>query len=279
MGLKRAVVAALVGLFIVAGGASAGVADGSGTFSDSVGDAGGAPDVASVTVSDAAGVLVVHVALANRTALQRVDQAGVFLNIDEDAPTGARSAEFMGADVLLELVGDGSYRQRRWDGATFPFDPVESPTYRAEWASGYRFSIALSELGMPRKLTVIVKTLHAPAGTFEQDLAFGFYNVETGRTEDPFVDLQVPEAPTGIRATRTLRTSVRITWDHVDYAERYEVWRARASSGRGRRIGTTENATLLDRRTTPGVRYFYWVRAFNELGMSDASRRVVGKRL
>jgi hypothetical protein len=277
--VRYALAAALAGLLVTAGAASAGLADGSGTFSDAVGDSGDAPDVASVTVSDTAGVLVVHATLANRTALQVPDSAGVFLNLDEDALTGACAVEFQCADVLLELHGNGSYWQRRWNGTTFPLEPVPSATYRAEWASGYRFSIALSELGMPRKLTVVVKTLYSPAGTsFPQDLAFGFYNVETGRVEDPFTDVRLPEAPSGVRATRTLRTGVRVTWDPTDYAERYEVWRAKSFNARGGRIWTGESEAFLDRRAVRGVRYFYWVRALNELGAGAASPRVVGKR-
>ena len=273
------VVAAFAVVLVAAGAASARISDGSGTFSDAVGDAGDAPDVASVTVSDMAGVLVVQAALANRTALQVPDAAGVFLNVDGDALTGACAVEFQCADVLLELRGDGSYAYRQWNGTTFPIDPVPSPTYRAEWASGYRFSIALSEIGTPQRLTVVVKTLYAPAGTsFPTDLALGFYNVVTGRVEDPFTDLQVPEAPSSIRATRTLRTGVRVTWDPTDYAERYDVWRARTATVPGRRIGTAESETFLDRRAARGVRYFYWVRALNELGASASSRRVIGKR-
>ena len=273
------VFAALAAVLVVAGAASARIADGGGTFSDALGDAGDAPDIASVTVSDTAGVLVVQAAVTNRTALQVPDAAGIFLNVDGDAQTGACAPEFQCADVLLELRGDGSYVDRRWNGTTFPFDGVPSPTYRADWASGYRFSIALSEIGTPQKLTVVVKTTYAPAGTsVPTDHALGFYDVAAGRVVDPFTDLQVPQTPSSVHATRTLRAGVRVTWDPMDYAERYDVWRARTATAPGGRIGTAESGTFLDRRAACGVRYFYWVRALNELGASAPSRRVIGKR-
>ena len=274
--MKHAAIA-LTAVLLAAGTASARIADGSGTFSDPVGDAGDAPDIGLVTVSDTAGALIVHAALANRTALQAPDAAGVFLNVDGDAPTGACGPEFHCADVLLGLQGDGSYVDRRWNGTTFPLESVASPTFRAEWASGYRFSIALSEIGTPQRLTIVVKTLRGGTSV-PTDHALGFYDVVTGRVVDPFTDPQVPETPSSVRATQTLRTGVRVTWDPMDHAERYDVWRARTATARGGRVGTVESATFLDRRAARGVRYFYWVRALNELGASASSRRVIGKR-
>ena len=101
------VAAVLAAVLVAAGAASARIADGGGTFSDAVGDAGDAPDIAGVAVSDTAGLLVVQAALANRTALQVPDAAGIFLNVDGDALTGACGPEFQCADVLLELQGNG----------------------------------------------------------------------------------------------------------------------------------------------------------------------------
>jgi len=271
-----AVAAMLVGFFVVVAGAPAAVRNGSATFTDPVGDAANAPDISSITVSDEAGVLIVHAVVQNRTGLQWPDQAAVFLNVDGNAPTGA--PQFGGADVLLELVGDGSFWQRRWNGTTFPREPVPSPSYRAGWVDGYRFSIGLSELGMPKKVFFFVKTVYAPAGRIEEDNAIGLYNLETGSGEVPFVEVEPPNAPTGVRATRMLRTGVRITWASVEEAVEYEVWRARSRAGRGARIGTTAKTTFLDRRAARGTWYFYWVKALNDGGESSPSRRVLGTR-
>jgi hypothetical protein len=277
--VKYLLSALLAGVFVLAPGAGAGVADGSAAYSDAVGDAGDAPDISTVTLSHSAGVLVIHVAVANRSALRVPDQAGVFLDVDPDASTGAPQPQFYGSDVLLELFGDGRFWQRRWNGTTFPLEPVPSASYRAEWAAGYRFSIALEELGAPKKIGFIPMTLSAPAGAgIEQDQFRAVYNVETATGEDPFVDPQAPNSPTGVGATRTLRTGVRVTWHPADQAAGYEVWRARTRTGRGARIGTTEHESFLDRRAARGIAYFYWVRAVNDVGKSKPSRRVVGIR-
>jgi hypothetical protein len=277
--VRHLVMALIAGVFVLAPGATAGVADASATYSDEIGDSGPGPDISTITVSHSAGALVIHIAVTNRTALAVPDQAGVALDVDPEASTGSPLPEFQGADVVLQLFGDGDFWLRRWNGTTFPFEPAPSPSFHAGWAAGYRFSVALDELGSPKKIGFVAVTQHAPPGTSVYvDLFRARYNVETGTGEDPFVDPQVPSAPTGVRATRSLRSGVRITWLPMDHAAEYEVWRARARTGRGARIATTQNTSFLDRRAARGIAYYYWVKAVNEVGSSKPSRRVLGKR-
>ncbi len=70
-------------------------------------------------------------------------------------------------------------------------------------------------------------------------------------------------APTGVSASDgTYTDKVRITWSSVWGASYYRVFRAEFSTGMKRGLGSWETGTSYDDTSaTPGVTYYYWVRA------------------
>src|SRR6266581_4934290 len=80
------------------------------SFGDTAGDANDAPDVASVSVSDASGTgVTIRVALRNFQALPTDARIDVRLDLDRDAGTGAS-----GAELVVEYAGDGTTAPSRW---------------------------------------------------------------------------------------------------------------------------------------------------------------------
>ena len=280
---KTLVAAAIAAFTMVAVpiSASAVVTAGSATFVDPAGDAAGAPDISAVTVAhDDAGTLTVRIAVSDRTALVLGDQAFVFLNVDERLDTGA--TEYLGADVLLQLFFDGSFWMRRWNGSTFPLEASPSASLTAGWSEGYRFSIALAELGSPRRIAFLAGTFATPGGLSARDQLIGGYDTQTGEAIDPLPepppDIAPPSAPQGVRASRARRDGVRIAWKASAGASKYEVWRSRTRSGRGLRVATTTGTTFLDRRVARRVSHYYAARAGNADGWSPFSPKVLGAR-
>ena len=66
---------------------------------------------------------------------------------------------------------------------------------------------------------------------------------------------------TGITAVNG--TSLRLTWSRVAGAAGYELWRSTSKLGTYRRVISTTATTYANTYLTPGVRYFYKVRAYD----------------
>jgi len=248
-----------------------------------VGDAGGAPDITAVALAnDDSGILAFRIAVSNRTGLVAGETAVIFINIDERRDTG--TFELFGSDVQLVLNGDGSFLMRRWDASTVSFAPSPSPSLTAGWSEGYRFSIALAELGSPRRIEFAAGT-RTPVSVVAKDQLNGRYDTETGEggafdptVDDPRPSTNPPAAPQGLRASRARRDGVRIEWKTSSDASKYEVWRSRTQRGLGLRVGTTTGTTFLDKRAGRGVPYYYAARAGNAKGWSPFSQKVLGRR-
>ena len=73
----------------------------------------------------------------------------VFINVDQRQRHGVHLRTLSEPNVQFVLNGDGSFLMRHWDQSTLSFLPVSSPpaSLSAGWADGYRFNIALAELG------------------------------------------------------------------------------------------------------------------------------------
>jgi hypothetical protein len=257
--------------------------NGSATIADPVGDAGVAPDISAVTVAnDESGTLSFRTAVTNRTGLVAGEAAVVFINIDERFDTG--TFELFGADVQLVLNGDGSFLMRRWDQTTLAFVLAPSPpSLNAGWFEGYRFSIALTELGSPRRIQFAAGTRTTAAGTVVSDQLNGQFDTQTGEgglfdPSNPNPVTNPPAAPQGMRASRVRRDGVRIDWKTSAGASTYEIWRSRTQGGRGLRVATTTGTTFLDKRAAHGVPYYYAARAGNAKGWSPFSGKVLGRR-
>ena len=79
----------------------------------------------------------------------------------------------------------------------------------------------------------------------------------------------VPGTPTGVSASRGRFTDqVRVSWDYVWGATTYEVRRSTNPASEGSLLGTTRTTTFEDTTASPGVTYYYFVRARNPAGAS-----------
>ena len=91
-----------------------------------------------------------------------------------------------------------------------------------------------------------------------------------------------PAAPTQVAASLgELANSVRITWQPVEGADLYQVYRATAEDGEYQPIGDTDSTTYYDepREDHPlllGTLYWYRVQACNAAGCSELSQPVAG---
>ena len=236
MSRRRTLVAAVIAAFTIVAipiSASARVTAGSATFVDPAGDAAGAPDISAVTVAhDDAGTLAFRIAVSDRTALVLGDQAFVFLNVDERLDTGA--TDYLGADVLLQLFFDGSFWMRRWNGSTFPLEASPSASLTAGWSEGYRFSIALAELGSLRRIAFLAGTFATPGGLSARDQLIGGYDTQTGEAIDP-----LPEPPPTLRLPARRRVCVHRAHDATgsgSRGRRAPAHRSTRSGGRARGV-------------------------------------------
>jgi hypothetical protein len=89
-----------------------------------------------------------------------------------------------------------------------------------------------------------------------------------------------PQAPTGILASDgTFSDGVHVSWNASAGATSYQVWRATTNkSSRATLIGTSTTPLFNDTTATPGVTYYYWIRAVNAGGTSGFSSSNSGYR-
>ena len=86
----------------------------------------------------------------------------------------------------------------------------------------------------------------------------------------PQGSVTVPTAPTGVSATATTTTSVRITWNLVAVATSYEIYR-KTPGGAFVLIGTSLTNAYTDNTTAANTAYLYRIRAINAGGSSPDS--------
>ncbi len=85
-------------------------------------------------------------------------------------------------------------------------------------------------------------------------------------------------APAGLAASKGTRPdAVRLCWDPVPDATRYEVWRSQAAnSNTAARLVQTEGASFDDRTVALNATYYYWVKAGDATRTSGLSRPDAG---
>jgi len=84
--------------------------------------------------------------------------------------------------------------------------------------------------------------------------------------------------PTGVQASNcTYSDRVRVSWNSVEGATSYEVWRGRSGEIPDR-IATTSETTYDDTSVLVNVVHYYGVKACNTVGCSDLSSPVPGAR-
>jgi hypothetical protein len=123
---------------------------------DSVGDAGGLPDITSVAVArDARDRLTFAVNVANRSSPRKGEVVSIGIDKDRRADTGQK-----GVDVVLSLgwwanEKDPAYSVERWDGSDW--QTLEVPALVTYPDSGLRFVVVGSEIGVGRSFGVAAR--------------------------------------------------------------------------------------------------------------------------
>ena len=89
----------------------------------------------------------------------------------------------------------------------------------------------------------------------------------------------IPGTPTGVSASRgSLADRVRVSWDYVWGATSYEIRRSTSPTSGGSLLGTTRMTAFEDTTASPGVTYYYFVRALNLAGASGPGGPAPGAR-
>ena len=126
---------------------SAAVAANSQTYQDSTGENPQAPDITTLTVSnDDVGIVTFRVNVPNRPQLGQDMVVDLFVDTDNNAQTG--SADFGGADYVLELIR-GEIALFRWDGTGYTrrFGDPSAVSLTFSYQGGVTIRISAAELG------------------------------------------------------------------------------------------------------------------------------------
>ena len=83
-----------------------------------------------------------------------------------------------------------------------------------------------------------------------------------------YTRIYAPNPPTGMSATDgTYTDKIAISWDSVAGADKYYIYRYTSnSSGSAMSLGSTTSTSYNDTSATPGVTYYYWVKAYQNSG-------------
>jgi fibronectin type 3 domain-containing protein len=158
------------------------------------------------------------------------------------------------------------------DKVQITWDSVSGATY-------YEVHRAESESGTKTKLGEPTSTSFDDT-TVELNETYYYWVKACGTSEcSPFSDADqgsaccdVPDAPAEVQATDgTYGDRIAVTWDAVTGATSYRVYRADSPEGSQTEIGSPGGTSFEDTSVTPGVNYYYWVKACNECGCGDAS--------
>lgn len=165
-------------------------------YSDAIGDAGDAPDVARVTIRPFAGGLAVDVTLAAPTRLGPYGWILFGIDTDRDPYSGAGR----GDELLLFVNGEGA-TFTRWTGGGFSPDFVHHDVEAALSGTDLTFVLSWADIGA-RSFNFSVATLRENA-----DLApgLGIATYPRTRTARPYAHRVPARAP---RARGVLRAAV-----------------------------------------------------------------------
>ena len=155
-----AVVATVAGVIVSLAGAGP-VASGTtiATFSDSVGEQAGAPDISTVTVSLDGGVLTVEATVAGMPELMSPGSLMFLLNTDSNTATG----EYRGADyVLFANLGTLESTVLRWNGSDYVSAEKVAEPSRILIGTSAGFMINLANLGSPKHIEFLMTVLKGP---------------------------------------------------------------------------------------------------------------------
>jgi hypothetical protein len=156
------------------------------TFPDSTGEDPQGPDVTSVVAAnDDRGTLTFTISIPNRPTLTA--DMFILLAIDSDANPASGSADFLGADYIIELdgplQGPAGVALFRWNGTDFTATGVAQTSLVFSYANGATIRINTAELGGTRRFSfgIIAVSGLVLSPTGEPDFA----NIHVDNAPDP----------------------------------------------------------------------------------------------
>ena len=129
---------------------------------------------------------------------------------------------------------------------------------------------ALERISLPKSLTSVGDWAFlgcAALGTVSYaGSPGGWKSVAVGAGNDDLLRAQfecsIPfDAPAVTAGNIAATGKIKLSWDAIDGAEKYEVWRATSKNGTYTRITTTAKTSITNTKTEPGTTYYYKVRA------------------
>ena len=87
-----------------------------------------------------------------------------------------------------------------------------------------------------------------------------------------------PGIPTGVNASKRIKSKVQLSWNYVWGATSYEIVRSENIPSTGKVIGTTRFTGFADTFATPGQAFYYSIRAVNSAGKGKSSAPVMGRK-
>lgn len=190
----------------------------SATFIDRVGDNGGNPNIAQITVSnDNAGLVTIAIAISNRSEFAANEFSSVFLNTDSDSATGDRD----GMDHGFSMGGTAAQGiVARWTGAGSGFGGsgwttiVGSRTFVSSWAGGPRFTVSQAELGDTPRFSFYA--IAGRANTPPQDDAPDGSDLWEYGLDIPLLFKSFAIVPTVPRAGKVLRAEMLVRTNTIE---------------------------------------------------------------
>ena len=85
------------------------------------------------------------------------------------------------------------------------------------------------------------------------------------------------DAPVVTASNNASTGKVRLTWEAVEGAVKYEVYRATTKDGEYKKMYTTEGTSYTNTKANAGQYYYYYVVAIGENGMTSAPSAIVGR--
>jgi fibronectin type 3 domain-containing protein len=169
-------------------------------------------------------------------------------------------------------ASDGTFTDR----VQVTWDPVSGATayevYRAESATGSKTLIGSPTTASFDDMTAIAgKFYYYWVKTCIDGLCSDYSTYDSGWSE-------LPEPENVAASDGTFTDKVQISWDAVSGATSYRVYQATTESGAKTLIGSPTLSPFNDTIATPGMLYFYWVKACGDTGCGDYSAYDTGWR-
>lgn len=104
----------------------------------------------------------------------------------------------------------------------------------------------------------------------------GYESGESNIIDVEMIDPNVPKpaAPTGIKVSESSKNSVALSWDAVQGAVLYNVYRAKAENGTYVKVGSSKETKYTDTTVITNINYYYKVQAISAGGPSDLSAAI-----